>query len=258
MVKGHYIMRHNKKSRLIYAALFVLCVFLAAGSVYAAADAGAAGSKKDAGSHQPPKKNSVKDPVKVKSDETGEKAGETGLISKEYTENDFRPKPDDGSLVWSFIKTLIVLAVLIAVFYYFFRFMSKKTGTAFRGDASARVLSAVPLGQNKSLQVVDIGGRILIIGVSDGSVNLITEITDRDEINRMRVNLPSESTASHGSFNEMLRRYAGRMIDRINDKKTTQSRHKETEWNHDSGIDMSYLKAQRKRLRKMDGGDDED
>jgi flagellar protein FliO/FliZ len=64
--------------------------------------------------------------------------------------------------------------------YYVLRFISKNRQSMYPVKDAMRVLASLPLAPNKQLQIVDVSGMLLILGVSDGSVNLIKEIESKE------------------------------------------------------------------------------
>lgn len=168
-----------------------------------------------------------------------------------------KPAVEEESYGWMIFKTIIILGVLVGGFYYFFRFVTKKTGMQLLGRDVIQVLSVVPLAQNKFLQVVDLAGRIIVLGVSDNNINIITEIKDKDEIDRIRL-LSSKSTPPQlGGFPEHLARQViqlGRFFRRP--QGDGHSDHGRMDGDHD--IDrLDYLRKQRERLKGLNGKDDE-
>jgi flagellar protein FliO/FliZ len=181
---------------------------------------------------------------------------EEGILSKEYEEDEFKPKVEDDSYGWMVFKTILVLAALVGGFYYFFRFVTKKTGMQILGGEAARILSVVPLGQNKYLQVVDLAGKILVLGVSDNNINLISEVTEKDEIDRIRI-LSSRRPPEVKGFQEYITKQIGKIINRVTE---VRGRDKKFGSGSGSGIrdtDMDYLKQQRNRLKDLNGINDE-
>jgi flagellar protein FliO/FliZ len=52
-----------------------------------------------------------------------------------------------------------------------------------------KVLSTLSLSPSQSLQIVEVGNRLLVLGVAEGAVSLVTEISSPDEkseINKMK------------------------------------------------------------------------
>ncbi|MBN2040958.1 MAG: flagellar biosynthetic protein FliO [Spirochaetes bacterium] len=163
-----------------------------------------------------------------------------------------KPTVEEESYAWLVFKTIIVLALLVGGFYFFYRFVTKKTGMQSLGRDVIKVLSIVPVGQNKFLQVVDLAGRIMVIGVSDSSINLITEISDRDEIDRIRL-LSSKSTPIHpGGFQEYISKYVSKLFKKDNPGTSRSEYSAEPESDR-----MDYLKRQKDRLKKINGKNDE-
>ncbi len=188
-----------------------------------------------------------------------------GLVEKApgagFEEEDFKPQVEEESTVWMIFKTLFVLGLMVAGFYYFFRFVTKKAGIQFMGQEVVQVLSIVPVGQNRYLQVVDLAGRILVLGIAENNINLLLEITDRDEKDRIRLMSSRSHPAQEIVFSEFLAKQIGRVTDFIQDrrgrKKPQAFTHENIFQEPQSGADLDYLKQQKNRLKNMDGWRDE-
>jgi len=233
-------MRHNKaKQKFVWIiAAFLFCAVVLFGT---------AESKKADVKKEDVKTESVND--------LSEGAQEQGLFSREYTEDEFRPKIDEGSYVWSFIKMLLILGIMVAIFYYFFKFVSKKANINNSPDSISKTLSVIPIAQNKFLQVVDLGGKVLVLGVSDNSINLVTEITEKHEIDKIRVSSMADSQMrGNASFGDFFKKQVGHILDRVSNRGEKRF---EFSNEHDYGVeqkvDIEYLKRQRGRLKKMNG-----
>jgi flagellar biogenesis protein FliO len=175
-----------------------------------------------------------------------------------------KPSLEEESTAWLIFKTIFVIGLLVGGFYYFFRFVTKKAGIQVLGRDVVQVMSIVPLGQNKFLQVVDLAGRILVLGVCDGNISLIAEIREKDEIDRIRL-LSSKSTpVEQFNFQEYVVRHMGKFIDTLKEKgwrgdKTGRRRgHFKADEAGEAEVDrLDYLRNQKDRLKKLNGLDDE-
>ncbi len=88
---------------------------------------------------------------------------------------------------------LLAFAVVIGLAYFTSRVLGQRLG---QGTANnSRVLTTVPLGANRTLQVVEIAGKVLLLGVTEQSITLLQEITDAEEITKLR-NMPNSSADS--------------------------------------------------------------
>lgn len=174
-------------------------------------------------------------------------------INDRYSDEDFRPKTEEESYVWMIFKTVFVLGLMVGVFYYFFRFVTKKAGIQVLGEDVVNLLSVVPLGQNKYLHVVDIAGKVMVLGVSDNNINLITEVASKEEADRIRLLSSKSAPVQEGGFQEYLSRQIGTLIGKISDIKKGKD---VTEKDPPSNIDLRYLKDQKRRLKDLNGHED--
>jgi flagellar protein FliO/FliZ len=181
-----------------------------------------------------------------------------GIPTKDYKEEDFKPAVEEESFAWMFVKMLLILGIFAGGFYYFYRFVSKKGGVSIFGSEAIKVLSVVPLGQNKYLNVVDLAGKIVVIGVSDNNINLITEITEKDQIDRIRIlstRRPPPAERGGGGFQDLVLRQIGKIVEKVHELKNRDRRFKSMPAERPS--DVEYLRRQRDRLKNLNGVDDE-
>jgi flagellar protein FliO/FliZ len=186
-----------------------------------------------------------------------EKEDTAGVPSKEFKDDDFKPPVEEESSVWMFIKMILILGIFAGGFYYFYRFVTKKTGVSIFGGEAIKVLSVVPLGQNKFLQLIDVAGKVMVIGVSDNNINMITEITEKDQIDRIRILSTRKPPpgASAGSFQDQVMKEIGKIIGRVRDFRHREHTIKTTVV--DNPADIEYLRQQRDRLKGLNGSENE-
>lgn len=79
------------------------------------------------------------------------------------------PVPITGSAM---MAVLITLALLAAVAWFL-----RQSAAARRGAKSIAIETAVPLGERRSLVVVTVEGRRLLLGMTPTQVSLVTELT---------------------------------------------------------------------------------
>lgn len=168
-----------------------------------------------------------------------------------YTEEDFMPKTSESSYIWDIVKMIIVLGIMAGGFYYFFKFISKKTGVNARGEGIIQTLAALPVGQNKYVQIVDIAGRILILGVTDGGISLITEITDREQIDRIRIMGSAAEPVPEGGFQAFLRESLSRAAGRIGRSRSGKLVQDDSFSDYSQG-GFDYFIKQKNRLKDLD------
>ncbi|MCL2154982.1 MAG: flagellar biosynthetic protein FliO [Leptospirales bacterium] len=187
---------------------------------------------------------------------------ENNVPGQNFVEDDFKPQIEEESASWLIIKTLFVLGLFIGGFYFFYKFVAQKTGLNLSGQEAIRILSTVSLGTNKFIQIIDVAGKIFLLGVTDNNINLLTEIKDKEEIDRIRL-LSSRSTPVQGAkFQDFLTERIGWVVDKVSDIRSrgNKKQRKHTEYDIEDlsskDFDMSYINKQKDRLKKMNGDDE--
>lgn len=90
-------------------------------------------------------------------------------------------------ILQSIIYVIIVTAVIIGLIIVLIKVLAAKN-RSLQANRSIKTLSGIHFGQNKSLQIVEIGHAIYIIGVGD-NVELIHKIDEADEISYIKQSL---------------------------------------------------------------------
>jgi flagellar protein FliO/FliZ len=111
---------------------------------------------------------------------------EQNPIQERYADN----ADDSPSATWILLKILFVLAILVGAGYFLVQKMQVSKAARYPVKGFMKVLSTLSLSPSQSLQMVEVGGRILVLGVAEGAVNLVTEISSADEkseINKMKL-----------------------------------------------------------------------
>ncbi len=83
---------------------------------------------------------------------------------------------EETSLLWILVKITLVFAILAGIFYYALRFLSKNREARFPVKGLMRVLSSLPLASGKEVQILDVGGMLFVLGLSENGITLIKEI----------------------------------------------------------------------------------
>ena len=87
------------------------------------------------------------------------------------------------------LRFLGLMALMLGGFYFVMRYMKRRSGMGFAANGSevVQVLLSVPLVQGKFLQVVDVAGKLLVLGVSDSGVQMLTTVEDGTTADRLRL-----------------------------------------------------------------------
>lgn len=147
--------------------------------------------------------------------------------------------------VWFFIRTVLVLAVVLALVWAFFTFLKRTSGVTDNSDPYLKKVASLSLSPGKFMYVVTLNSKGYLVGVADNSVNLIAEIDDKELIDAMNLNAPQPTESrSPLDFSALLDKF------RTGGTKN-QSNKKSGEKFSPSSI-VELLQSQRSRLNKGD------
>jgi flagellar biogenesis protein FliO len=147
----------------------------------------------------------------------------------EYTEPEFGT--DRLSYPVLVLRTLVILAIIVVSIYLFFRYLVKKRNRVVAETDIIKVHATFPLATNRLIQVVEIADKMLVLGVSDSNINLITELADRETIDRIKVMSSKESGDGQGFRDQFMKLLGGKIFSK--------------------GGQLSYMNTYRKRIDRM-------
>ncbi|WP_409253712.1 flagellar biosynthetic protein FliO [Bacillus sp. SCS-153A] len=84
-----------------------------------------------------------------------------------------------GVSALDYLKMVFALVFVIALIYFLLKFINQKSKT-FQQSKLIQNLGGTPLGGNRSVQLVKVGERILILGVGE-DIQLLKEINSKEE-----------------------------------------------------------------------------
>jgi flagellar protein FliO/FliZ len=103
---------------------------------------------------------------------------ETSIIN----EKEIEPAVQDEALsvtAFDFLKMFIALGFVLFLIYFLLKFVTKRNRIFQQGQSIVN-LGGTSLGQNKSIQIIKVGKRVLVVGVGE-SISLLKEIDDQQE-----------------------------------------------------------------------------
>jgi len=109
-----------------------------------------------------------------------------------------------GSSIWAVVRMILVLALAAAAIYGIVFIFKKTTKKSTASDPFLKVIATAPLGANRYVQIVSVGSKAWLLGVSDGGVNLISEIEDKEVIDSMMLEDSKKSSMAPGKLPDFL------------------------------------------------------
>lgn len=186
-------LKQNKTFRPVLAALFSASLILFLSHVHAVH----AQKSKAEVSIKSAEGNTKSKPPSVGYDGSSDINTKTGDETSPSEEKDlFTNYQDPASSTlpnpfYAFLRSLgsliFILALVYLTIYGLKVFMNKKPGFAF--SSNIHVLESVFLSTNKSLHLVEVGGEVLFLGVTEGNMNVLKEIKDPQSLKSLRVKM---------------------------------------------------------------------
>jgi len=102
-----------------------------------------------------------------------------------------------GLTAWDYIKMLLTLLFVLVLLIWVLKFISKKSAH-FQQNNIVRNLGGISLGSQKSVQILQIGDTLYVVGVGE-NVELLKEINDSDEIEKLLSYYNEKQTITAGT-----------------------------------------------------------
>jgi flagellar biosynthetic protein FliO len=110
-----------------------------------------------------------------------------------------------GALIFRLVLTLaFVIAIILGTVWVLRRLMAKRWPGKLK-DRPIRVLDRIQLAPKRSLDVVAVGDRIIVLGVTENGINLLTELSPEEK------HKFQPATAGQHGFHEALSEAKDRM-----------------------------------------------
>lgn len=123
------------------------------------------------------------------------------LLDRELEGRD-APEPEPQPTSWGaqIVKTLVVLLVIILFFYSLWKFTDFRKRFPNASSEVVRTLHSYPLTPDKSIQIVELGNKLLVLGVSDAGIQLVTEFTEKAAIDRIKLDCDKDNDNEKPDF----------------------------------------------------------
>ncbi len=146
------------------------------------------------------------------------------------------------------ILNLLILGLVLFLAWWTTRFIGMRMGGSRLGGAM-RVIHHVPAGRDRSVMLLEVGGRIYLLGVTGHQVNLLDAIEDPEQIRRILEGTPAATENPLGqllppSFGDVF----GKVLGQIKGQRPVNQPAEQA--GADSG-DAARLKEQLERLRRL-------
>ncbi|WP_175453947.1 flagellar biosynthetic protein FliO [Psychrobacillus sp. OK028] len=140
---------------------------------------------------------------------------------------------------WDYIKMIFALLFVIALLYGLLRFVNSRNKT-FQTNQLIQNLGGVGVGQGKSLQLMQVGNSIFLVGIGE-DITLIKEINDPAEIEKL-TKIYEEKVDIGNSIP-----YISELIGRLREKGITNTKRESKEPSFDETFQKRLQEIQKDR-----------
>ncbi len=143
-------------------------------------------------------------------EEQTQEIDESELVFPETDTEESGPfvQPENRNLnnfgAWDFIRMFLILAAVIAAIYLVFFILKRTTNPRMQNNELFKVLSSQTLSNNRTIHLVEVGRQMFLVGAGDGSVRLLSEITDKETIDEIRLKMSEEYVGERRRFKDVL------------------------------------------------------
>jgi flagellar protein FliO/FliZ len=109
-----------------------------------------------------------------------------------------------GVTTWDFLRMLIILAAVVGVIYLVFWLLRRGSGKKIQENDLIKVMGSRGLSGSRALHLVEVGTSVYLVGASDGGVELIAEITDKESLDSLRLKAAETGPGGKRSFSNIL------------------------------------------------------
>lgn len=109
-----------------------------------------------------------------------------------------------GSILPYILRMVVVLGLVIAVIYGLYALLRRSARPRTQDDPYLRVLASVQLGAGRNLHVVSLGDRAWLLGSTDSSVSLVSEVNDRELVDTLTLRAEAAPEAPRKDFATVL------------------------------------------------------
>lgn len=115
------------------------------------------------------------------------------------------------AVLWQTLNFLIGFTLVVALAYWTARYLGGQWGFRARGRW-LRVVEALPLGRDRAVLLVDVAGRILLVGVGPHGFQVLLHLDDPAAVAQIRAMAPPHAPAEGpgAPFRQVLARLLGR------------------------------------------------
>jgi flagellar biogenesis protein FliO len=105
------------------------------------------------------------------------------------------------TFLWMLVQTVLALAFVCGLAYVIFRVILPRLATNYGGNSMIRIVDRTGLEARKTLYVVEVAGKWLLVSASEDGVQLISELDPKTAKEMEESKIAGRESAKHAMMN---------------------------------------------------------
>jgi flagellar biogenesis protein FliO len=96
-------------------------------------------------------------------------------------------------MIWPIAKMMLALGVILTFLFLLVRILRRSQGMpgSLSQDSGIRLLTTRPIAPQKYVSLVEIGGEVLALGISEAQITFLAKIENREFVEKMKSRAPA-------------------------------------------------------------------
>lgn len=111
--------------------------------------------------------------------------------------------------IWDFVRMVLVLGFVVALIYGLFYLLKRAQGNQGVQSGVVDVLASQSLPGNGMVHLVKVGNQLFMLGSSEQSLRLLTEITDKESVDQVELRATRNEASQRRGFSDLMSAMVG-------------------------------------------------
>ncbi|MDH4263066.1 MAG: flagellar biosynthetic protein FliO [Spirochaetia bacterium] len=186
------------------------------------------------------------------------------LLDKELgtdTEKPGNKEIESTNWVFQIIKTILGLAFVIIIILIFQKFLKYKNKFITSDTHLIKILHEYPIESGKKLQIIEVANKLLLIGVSDAGIQLVSEFKEQVFIDQIKLTCETfKQTEKPDLWLDLTTVISNKVQDIFNKKNKNMDNIDHSKWNNlqsNARLKINELRDKKKLFEDMDDSNEQ-
>lgn len=145
--------------------------------------------------------------------------------------------------LWDWVRMIVVLALVLAMIYAVVWFLKRIQQPRRPETSLIDIAASQTLSGSRSVHLIRVGQQVFLVGEAENAVQLVSEITNQESLDEIRLKAPLERSNAAKSFSELLAGMLKPRPDQNNDENQAVAQSEPPS--------LDFIQNRRERLKDM-------